>query len=105
VAEVSFQRPHELTEKTMRHAAPLPLLLALTLIHVGAAAEQAQENQPRQGRFTFEQFSARHDTNRDGKVEQDEFKGAPQFFRWLDQNGDGAVTAEEFQKGTQRDGL
>jgi len=37
-------------------------------------------------------------------VEQDEFKGAPQFFRWLDQNGDGAVTAEEFQKGTQRDG-
>ena len=82
----------------------LPLLLALTFIHVGATATNAQQNPPRQGRFTFEQFSARHDTNQDGKVEQDEFKGAPQFFRWLDQNGDGAVTAEEFQKRTQGDG-
>ena len=54
--------------------------------------------------FTFEQFSSRHDTNKDGKVERDEFKGAPQWFRWLDQNGDGTVTAEEFQKRTQRDG-
>ena len=46
---------------------------------------------------------ARHDSNQDGKVERDEFKGAPQFFRILDQNGDGVVTAEEFQKRTQRD--
>jgi acetyl esterase/lipase len=37
-------------------------------------------------------------------VERDEFKGAPQFFRWLGRNGDGVVTAEEFQKGIQRDG-
>jgi acetyl esterase/lipase len=76
----------------------------LTLIHVGVAAEPNQQNQPRRGRFTFEQFSTRHDTNKDGEVERDEFKGAPQWFRWLDQNGDGIVTAEEFQKRTQRDG-
>jgi len=71
------------------------------MIHIGFGAEQPQ---PRRGRFTFEQFSTRHDTNKDGKVERDEFKGAPQWFRWLDQNGDGTVTAEEFKKRTQRDG-
>ena len=98
------EEPHELTGETMRHPAVLLLILTLALIHVAAAAAQAQQNQPRQGRFTFEQFSARHDTNQDGKVEQDEFNGAPQFFRWLDEDGDGAVTAEEFQKRTQRDG-
>ena len=88
----------------MKHAACPSLILILTLIHVGTAAEQAQPNQPRRGRFTFQQFSARHDSNRDGKVERDEFKGNPQFFRWLDRDGDGVVTREEFEKRRQRDG-
>jgi len=88
----------------MAHAATLSLILTLTLIRVGAAAEQAQQNQPRRRRFTFQQFSARHDENQDGKVQRDEFQGAPQFFRLLDQNGDGVVTAEEFERRTQRDG-
>jgi acetyl esterase/lipase len=87
----------------MRPATTLSVVLTLTFIHFGDAAEQAQQNQPRRGRFTFEQFSARHDSNHDGKVERDEFKGDPQWFRWLDQNNDGMVTAEEFQKRTQRD--
>ena len=88
----------------MKNAVPFSLVLMLTLIHVGVAAEPNQQNQQRRGRITFEQFSTRHDTNKDGKVERDEFKGAAQWFRWLDQNGDGTVTAEEFQKRTQRDG-
>ena len=88
----------------MRQAGTLLLLLSPAFIHIGAAAEQTQQNQRRQGRITFEQFSARQDTNRDGKVEQAEFNGAPQFFRWLDEDGDGVVTAEEFQKRTQRNG-
>ena len=88
----------------MRQAATFLLLLSPVFIHIGFAAEQSQQNQRRQRRFTFEQFSTRHDTNQDGKVEQDEFKGAPQFFRFLDQNGDGVVTAEEFEKRNQRDG-
>ena len=65
----------------MKNTATLSLVLTLTLILVGAAAQQAQQKQPRRGRFTFEQFSARHDRNQDGKVERDEFQGAPQFFR------------------------
>ncbi len=85
----------------MMHTALLSLLLTLTLIQVGFAAEQPQ---PRRGRFTFEQFATRHDANRDDKVEQAEFKGVPRVFRWLDQNGDGIVTTDEFTKRTQRDG-
>ncbi len=88
----------------MKRPATLSLILALILINVGAAAEQVQQNQPRRSRFTFEQFSKRHDTNQDGKIEKDEFKGAPQFFRRLDQNGDGTITSEEFQKKAQRNG-
>ena len=88
----------------MRQAATFLLLLSPVFIHIGFAGEQSQQNQRRQRRFTFEQFSTRHDTNQDGKVEQDEFKGVPQFFRFLDQNGDGVVTAEEFEKRNQRDG-
>jgi acetyl esterase/lipase len=85
----------------MKRTALLSLLLPLTLIQVGVAAEQPR---PRRGRFTFEQFATRHDTNQDGKVEQAEFKGAGRVFGWLDQNGDGIVIAEEFAKRTQRDG-
>ncbi len=88
----------------MRQAATFLLLLSPAFLHIGFAAEQAQQPQRRQGRFTFEQFSSRHDGNQDGRVERDEFKGASQFFRWLDQNADGVVTAEEFKKRTQRDG-
>ena len=98
----------------MGHAAPLSILLTLAVTHVGATTAHAQQNQPRQQarqgdqpprvRVTFGQFSARNDSNRDGKIDRDEFKGAPQFFRWLDQNGDGRVTADEFQTQMQRDG-
>jgi len=86
----------------MRLATTFLLLLSPAFIHIGSAAGQTQQNQPQQRRFTFGQFSSRHDTNKDGKVERDEFKGAPQFFRLLDQNGDGVVTAEEFTKRIQR---
>ncbi len=94
----------------MRRTSHLLLLLALAFGHLGATASHAQQTQPRQGNaskrpgFTFKQFSARHDSNQDGKVERDEFKGAPQFFRLLDQDSDGVVTAEEFQQAMQKAG-
>lgn len=84
----------------MKQLAALSLLL-LTCMNPA----HAQEPQPRQPRFTFEQFAARHDANQDGKVERDEFKGVPQFFRWLDRNRDGVVTAEEFQNRPRLQGL
>lgn len=88
----------------MRHPTASVLVLMLTLIQLGGAAEKAEQTQSRQGRITFEQFSTRQDRNGDGKVERDEFNGEPQFFQWLDQNNDGIVTAEEFRKRTQGDG-
>jgi acetyl esterase/lipase len=87
----------------MRHPTASVLVLMLTLMHFGVAAEKSQQGQSRQGRITFEQFSTRQDRNGDGKVERDEFNGEPRFFQWLDQNGDGTVTADEFRKQTQRD--
>jgi hypothetical protein len=56
----------------MRNPATLSLILTLILTHLVATTVQAQQNQPRLRRFTFEQFSARHDANRDGNVERDE---------------------------------
>ena len=94
----------------MRSSAAFLSLLALILVHAGATAATAQDSRSQPGArsrrtgFAFGQFSARHDSNQDGKVGLDEFKGAPQFFRLLDRNGDGAVTAEEVQKRPQRDG-
>ncbi len=45
----------------MKNAAPYSLILMLTLVHVGVASERNQQNQQRRGRFTFEQFSTRHE--------------------------------------------
>ena len=78
----------------MRRVTASSPILMLIVIRLGVAAEENQPSQARQGRITFEQFSARQDSNRDGKIDRDEFNGEPQFFRWLDQNGDGTVKAE-----------
>ena len=87
----------------MRHTIGFSLFLGLFLVCVvDTGAAFGQQAQRRQGApagragFTFQQFSARHDLNGDGKVDREEFKGAPQFFRLLDQNEDGVVTAQEF---------
>jgi len=87
----------------MRPVIALSPILIMTSIQIGAVA-QTQPNPPGQRRFTFGQFSTRHDANQDGKVEQAEFKGVPQFFRWLDEDGDGVVTDREFEKRTRQDG-
>ncbi|NQT17580.1 MAG: alpha/beta hydrolase fold domain-containing protein [Planctomycetes bacterium] len=97
----------------MRPALTFLPLLALIIFHFGLTTTLAQQNQrpplrseggdgARRGRFTFEQFSARHDTNQDGQVDREEFKGAPQFFRWLDENGDDVITSDEFKARTRR---
>ena len=49
----------------MSHSTALSIILTVALIQVGIAAEQPQS---RRGHFTFEQFSARHDANQDGKI-------------------------------------
>ena len=54
-----------------------------------------QQNRPR---ITFEQVLAHDDTNKDGRVTKDEFKGPPQLFQRLDRNGDGVLTKEDFEE-------
>jgi EF hand domain-containing protein len=38
---------------------------------------------------------ARMDTNNDGKISRDEWKGKPENFNTIDKNGDGFITKEE----------
>jgi acetyl esterase/lipase len=47
---------------------------------------------------TFDQVLTRHDTNRDGKIARDEFRGPPALFDRLDANKDAFVTSEEHQR-------
>jgi len=92
----------------MRHVAAWGLVLGLVLglgwVGAGVAAARgqqdgpAQEARPSAGRVAFERFAARHDANHDGKIEREEFRGSAALFNWLDQDGNGVVTAEEFAK-------
>lgn len=47
---------------------------------------------------SFDEILSRSDTNGDGKVSRDEFRGPPAIFERLDANADGAVTREEHGK-------
>ncbi|MBX7122794.1 MAG: alpha/beta hydrolase fold domain-containing protein [Opitutaceae bacterium] len=63
---------------------------------------QSQRPDPRasEGRWqrpTWSQFLNRNDTNADGKVSRDEFKGPPQIFEMLDRNKDGIIVKEEHE--------
>jgi len=46
-------------------------------------------------RPTFEQILARDDTNKDGKISKEEFRGPPAIFQRLDRNGDGFIDKAE----------
>ena len=46
-----------------------------------------------------EGFIKRFDTDKDGKVSKDEFKGPADMFTKLDKNGDGFITEDEAPKG------
>jgi hypothetical protein len=48
-------------------------------------------------------FLSRFDSDRDGKVSREEFKGRAQVFQNLDSNGDGFVSKDEASSGRPPD--
>jgi Ca2+-binding EF-hand superfamily protein len=50
-------------------------------------------------RFGWKYVAKTFDTNRDGKVTPQEFRGKPVHFRRLDRNGDGELTEADFAAG------
>lgn len=62
----------------------------------GAAAPSQAGPQGGGQRPTWSQILSRDDTNRDGKISRDEFKGPPPLFERIDRNADGVLTEQEF---------
>src|SRR5262245_62267597 len=70
----------------------------LTLAVAGTLAAQ-QEPAPRGERRTG--GPAQMDTNKDGKISKDEWKGPADRFTQLDSNGDGYLTRDELAAGAR----
>jgi Ca2+-binding EF-hand superfamily protein len=51
---------------------------------------------PGQSRYGWDWLAARYDTDHDGTITREEFKGPAELFDRLDRNGDGVLTAEDF---------
>jgi len=48
-------------------------------------------------RMSWDTILARQDTDKDGKISKDEFRGPPQLLKRLDRDGDGYVTRQEHE--------
>jgi acetyl esterase/lipase len=85
------------------------VLTLMFVVHSGSIFAQQEQRttkeattRKRQRRFTFQQFSRRHDANKDGEISREEFQGDQKFFKRLDNNGDGIVTEAEFATRAER---
>ena len=91
----------------MRHILSLSLLLLLTGLADSALGQETVPPPPPtgfpggggrgQGQFQMPTF-AEMDKNKDKKISRDEYKGAPQAFDRLDENKDGFIDDEEFNR-------
>lgn len=66
-----------------------------------AAAQDSRSPAPggNRPRPRFDDILSRTDTNKDGKLSREEFRGPPSLFQQLDRNSDGFVTREEHEAG------
>lgn len=70
------------------------------------------ERDPRKGALpaggrrgiSWEVITGRDDKDKDGKVSKSEFRGPPQLFLWIDQNGDGLLEKSEHEAFSNRPG-
>lgn len=71
--------------------------IAFIAIFTGFAFNNVAAQQPtRQTRITFDEVVKREDTNADGKVTKDEFKGPARLFERLDRDAAGILTRQDF---------
>jgi len=78
----------------------LTALAVVALLVAGTYAALAQPGGNGQGADFFDRL----DTNKDGKIDADEFKGPDEAFARMDANDDGAITRDELTAGGDQAG-
>lgn len=79
---------------------PRPIAFTLGLV-LAAVAIPAQRN-PGNARGAWTLLAARHDANHDGKISADEYDRGTAKFAALDRDGDGVLTAADFEAAGAR---
>lgn len=77
-------------------------LRSLFLILIGSSFSLTMVHAQEQGRrgIPWDVLVQRSDTNRDGRITRDEFRGPPAIFERLDANQDGVLTQDEHARAT-----
>ncbi|MBO0725225.1 MAG: EF-hand domain-containing protein [Blastocatellia bacterium] len=83
-------------------SASLASISVLSQAPQGAQAPQGQPSPRRRGGFNVDKRMKRMDTNNDGVISRDEWKGKPEGFDKIDKNGDGSLTREELEAAARR---
>ncbi|MBD3293496.1 MAG: hypothetical protein GF393_11270, partial [Armatimonadia bacterium] len=68
----------------------------MSMLLAGACALHAEDGQA-------QDFFDRLDTNKDGTIDRDEFKGPDDAFARMDRNGDGTISRDEVGGGAEGD--
>jgi hypothetical protein len=82
--------------------APLTSISILAKAPGGAQESQGQSRTRQRGDLNGEKRMKRLDTNNDGMISRDEWKGKPEVFDKIDKNGNGSLTREELGAAARR---
>lgn len=80
------------------------ILLVATLVAFVTTEADAQRSRGGDPAQVWKFFAERHDKNKDGSISVDEYARGQARFASLDRNGDGMLTAADFQGGARRGG-
>lgn len=75
------------------------LLIGLPAVAFAAGGQKVRDDEAHRGQMRFQAM----DTNHDGRITRDEWRGSDQSFRMHDWNGDGVLSGDEVRVGASRD--
>ena len=78
------------------------LLTAVLAVAGSDVAAQSTRQPPQKAQKRLAKHLKKLDANQDGSISREEWKGRPKVFDRLDADHNGAVTAQELQRGVRR---